>query len=375
MHPLGWDVNRLISADHFGWSAFTTTESLFLAAEDAERASSDADLRSPAFRPIFSNLGLFPTNPWHEYVEFVHFDDETGLAWMHMVHTGGRSEMTTPVVETANSLLTYVGAVNAEAGCLVHSEGGGGGDITAAEAFDAAGQSRRCWAPVITFQDKTGSPEIFTDLVEAVTSHLNPPTLIIDLDGDPDSIPTKQGSTWVSAVDGMGSDECHHWRITFGDNDASSGTEATDVAVTLINLEELPPEARDDAYVADQLHLRSFAEEALVGDPVVGTSDLMPLTRDDGDVRMCMGGECPIGNLFTDAIRWAAGADIAFAASGGLRGPGWPKGEVKMSDIFLALPFINSPCTGVMSGVAIYRLLKYSVGIAEFQSTCEYRTE
>lgn len=37
-------------------------------------------------------------------------------------------------------------------------------------------------------------------------------------------------------------------------------------------------------------------------------------------------GECPLGNLYTDAYRWRFGADIAFSTCGGLRGPGWPAG-------------------------------------------------
>ena len=71
-------------------------------------------------------------------------------------------------------------------------------------------------------------------------------------------------------------------------------------------------------------------------------------------------GECPIGNLFSDALRWASGADFAVMNSGGVRGPGWPAGEVRMSDIWAAHPFENYPCTGVMTGVSVFRLLNYS---------------
>merc|ERR1719253_1124637 len=85
--------------------------------------------------------------------------------------------------------------------------------------------------------------------------------------------------------------------------------------------------------------------------------------------RMCMGGECPLGNLFTDAIRWSTNADFAVLASGGLRGPGWPAGNVTVGDLWAALPFINQLCTGVMSGVSIYRLLNYSTAVSAFEST------
>ena len=55
--------------------------------------------------------------------------------------------------------------------------------------------------------------------------------------------------------------------------------------------------------------------------------------------------------------------------SGGLRGEGWPAGEVHVSDIWAALPFINHMCTGAMSGVSVFRLLNYSTSVATFEST------
>jgi len=105
-------------------------------------------------------------------------------------------------------------------------------------------------------------------------------------------------------------------------------------------------------------------------DPIVGTSDFMPASSIDGDdvFRLCMGGECPIGNLFNDALRWASGADFAVMNSGGLRGPGWPAGGVRMSDIWAAYPSENFLCTGVMSGVSVLRLLDYSTASATFES-------
>ena len=62
-------------------------------------------------------------------------------------------------------------------------------------------------------------------------------------------------------------------------------------------------------------------------------------------------------------------ADFAVLPSGGLRGPGWPAGEVRMSDLWAAYPFINYKCTGVMSGVSVFRLLNYSTAVATFEST------
>lgn len=80
-------------------------------------------------------------------------------------------------------------------------------------------------------------------------------------------------------------------------------------------------------------------------------------------------GECPIGNLFTDSLRWASDADFAVLNSGGLRGPGWAEGPVHVGDLWAAIPFINYMCTGVMSGVSVYRLLNYSTAVSTFEST------
>lgn len=68
-------------------------------------------------------------------------------------------------------------------------------------------------------------------------------------------------------------------------------------------------------------------------------------------------------------MRWATNADFAVVASGGVRGPGWDAGPVRVGDLWTALPFMNHACTGVMSGVSVYRLLNYSTAVATFQST------
>mmetsp|Transcript_23420 Transcript_23420/g.53443 ORF Transcript_23420/g.53443 Transcript_23420/m.53443 type:complete len:660 (-) Transcript_23420:285-2264(-) len=68
-------------------------------------------------------------------------------------------------------------------------------------------------------------------------------------------------------------------------------------------------------------------------------------------------------------MRWKEGADIAFTPSGGLRGPGWPAGQVRMSDLWSALPFANNLCSGVLSGLSIFKILDYSASVATFTST------
>ena len=142
----------------------------------------------------------------------------------------------------------------------------------------------------------------------------------------------------------------------------------TNYTYVTVDLQSLPVEYKDGKYVQDMIFLRGLADEALTNDPVVGSSDFMPFTRID-DWRMCMGGECSIGNLYTDAIRWFSDADFAVMSSGGLRGEGWDAGYVRVSDLWAALPFLNHVCTGTMSGVSVFKLLNYSTAVATFKST------
>jgi hypothetical protein len=81
-----------------------------------------------------------------------------------------------------------------------------------------------------------------------------------------------------------------------------------------------------------------------------------------------MGGECPIGNLYTDASRWQADADFAVMNSGGIRGPGWDKGPVRTSNLWEGLPYPNTLCTGVMSGLSVFRLMNFSTYMATYET-------
>lgn len=53
--------------------------------------------------------------------------------------------------------------------------------------------------------------------------------------------------------------------------------------------------------------------------------------------------------------------------TGGVRGPGWPAGSVKVSNIWSALPYPNNLCTGVMNGIHLFQLLNYSMSVATFE--------
>ena len=197
-------------------------------------------------------------------------------------------------------------------------------------------------------------------------AHPNPPVLLMNEGNDKGatSVPTKVApNVWVVGLEGNRNKAvCEQIRIEFDKADILNIRTVSNVTLIQHNTKSLPLELKDKTYVSDQTFLRKLADTALENDPVVGSSGFMPFTRTDDEMsyRKCMGGECPIGNLFTSAFRWAADADIAFSSSGGIRGPGWPEGPVRVGNIWEALPFANFLCTGVMSGVSVFRLLNYT---------------
>ena len=75
--------------------------------------------------------------------------------------------------------------------------------------------------------------------------------------------------------------------------------------------------------------------EASRNDPIVATMDTStPLATKPPNEYHCFAGECPIGNLFTDAARWKSKSDLAIIDAGGVRGPGWDAGTFACSTGF-----------------------------------------
>ena len=80
-----------------------------------------------------------------------------------------------------------------------------------------------------------------------------------------------------------------------------------------------------------------------------------------------------MGNLFADAILWwtkasnGEMADLSFFSTGGFRGGGWDAStSVHVSDLWQAMPFPNTVCRGVMSGLSLYKLFHFSINQATF---------
>ncbi|KAL9186795.1 hypothetical protein ACHAXT_010515 [Thalassiosira profunda] len=368
MHPEGWGVNRLISHDRFGWPAYFTSPSLF-----SETGGRDVSLlRTHDFTPIMTNVDLSPSSPWSPYLQGVYFDEGTGLAQIHI--RDDTQPMAAEAVSSLEAALDYVAETNERAGCFENGEGHAT-TFDAEEGHDSdEGHSQwshltaQCWSAVVLFNEP--NQDQYKACLEAALQHPHPPLVFYDMDENDARYATPKIVNDRTVVFHLpdSTDAVSHLRLEVGGYDSGGRRTIQSMEYTAQALDGLPMELKDEDYVADLKYLRTLADQALENDPIVGTSEFMPFTR-EGEWRKCMGGECPIGNLFTDAMAWAADADFAVASSGGLRGPGWPAGPVRVSDLFAALPFMNDLCTGVMSGVSVFKLLNYSTAVATYEST------
>lgn len=331
MHPLDWNVNRLIMHDYFGMRTFWTNPSLM----DQHKGDSEVSIRdlsglqTETFRPtIHGNKFVETTNSWSQYVKNVHFDEATGLAIIYVqeqyISTGAVKSL--PPEAAARALLNYIYHENRGKGCLE--------TFTPYDAYvleknrttvDEISLNERCWIPVLI---KTHA-EAFQPFLDTVLEFEHGPAVLVNIRTHDKSYeqPRQVGkdNVWVISYEDD-DDIARQLRISLTDDrEKVSG-------LTLLehSLESFPNSTKDDELRRDVVFLRELAEEARLNNPVRGLSVAMPIARLD-DFRACFGGECPIGNLHTDALRWYTGADFSFIQSGGIRGEGWPAGPVRVS--------------------------------------------
>lgn len=386
MHPLQWVVNRLILNQVFGLDVFIGNPSLLLQNKvDSSVSQRDiSDLQAFDFPLLLSNSAIAPINSWFAYTKAVHFDQETGLAIASL--TSENVPLWVSQVEASRGILNYIAKINRENGCdetmtayqqylekipilsnrtLDMTNGG----IAENQEF-LQGQSgptptegtTTCWAPVILYSDVENN---YLPFLEAITRHENPPALIVNLEFAYESFPVPQyyedTNVWVGTCPMDDATYCQH-RITVSED----RKQILDVKFVSRSLAELPTELKDAQWNSDISSLRALADDAQLNNPVLGYSGFMPITR-IGEYRACQAGECPLGNLYTDAIRWFTDADVAFTSSGGYRGKGWPEGPVRLTELYAGLPFPNTECYGTMSGVSLFKLLNYTTSVSTFE--------
>jgi len=356
MHPLGWNVNRLVLNEILGWKLFASTPSLL--AQDDEVSRRDlSDLQTEDMPLVLTNVAVPPSNSWYSYTKAIYFDKATGLAVLSVADSD--QPYTISQIETCLGILDYVAKVNMESGCTDSTS-----EYNAYLNRTIDSTERQCWLPVVYYAD---IKKQFDAFLAAVIEYENPPALIIDVEANEPafSTPQRMGSKGVWLVSyRINTTTYYQHRLTISEDKQS----VTNVELIIKDLEALPPELKDDRYSSDVQTIQSLVDEALANDPVVGSSTMMPVAR-VGDYRRCKAGECEIGNLFTDALRWFTSSDVAFISSGGLRGSGWPAGPVKVSNLWESLPFPNLMCNGTMSGVSLFKLFDYSTATATFEAS------
>ncbi|CAB9513893.1 Metabotropic glutamate receptor-like protein [Seminavis robusta] len=261
------------------------------------------------------------------------------------------------------------GQVNASS----HTTAGAQG--TASTTSHKVEQRPQCWVPVILYYHTDTASDWFAYFVEEMLEAPNRPAVILDAGGnevDDYSTPVRLNSTahekrdvWLHSY--ITNSETY-WQHQITINTTAQPPVVTNVSAVFVeSIADLPEEYKKDTLYQNQIRLlRQFANEAIEHDVVVGTALAMPTQRVGPYIR-CLGGECEAGNLFANAMQWEAQTDIAFLASGGLRGNGWEAGPVHLSEIWGMLPFPNTICTGTMSGVSLFNILEYSIRTATFE--------
>lgn len=377
MHELGWSVNRLVLHHIMGWNVFGAAPSL-LTQNSVDLNVSQTDisaLQSTEMPLLLTNVAVPSGNSWHPYTVPIYFDETTGLAVMLVYNSN--QPMNADQVESVVGSLNYIKRRNVESGCdmIAANTTSPGSQYTLFDKFvnatkNSSSSSWICWAPVVLYADVR---DRFATFLQQVSEHDYPPALVVDLEGEipeyrePQLVGSK-GAVWVVSHAQAANMYIHHEIELNTNDDATNGGHRRFEQVSLIleDLSSLNASLKDEQYVRDVAALREQADQAFENNPVVGRSEFMPLTR-EGNYRRCKAGECEIGNLFTDAARWWANTDIAFSGSGGFRGPGWDAGDVRVSNIWEALPFPNNMCSGTLTGISLFNLVKYSVNAATFE--------
>lgn len=385
MHPLQWVVNRLVLREVFSLDVFISTPSLLLQnkVDSAVSQRDIGDMQTHDMSFLLTNANVPSSNSWHEYLVSSYFDPATGLAVANLADHSVPVSITAE--EAARGFLNYVYKVNQDNGCYnqnsIYNEYLSNnpllefGDLsinqTLADLQDEekqnTGKIELCWATVILFSDLEA---LYWPFLETVVQLEHPPDLLVNLEYTYETFPVPelyQGTTWVASC-GMNSDNYCQQRIqlTEGGENRERQPRIQNVDFVGKELETLPEELKDEQWRQHILQLRPLADAAEQNNPIVGYTKTMPISRID-NYRACKAGECPLGNLFTDAIRWFTNTDVAFTSSGGYRGEGWPEGPVRLTDLYASLPFPNTECTGIMSGLSLLTLLNYTTSVSTFE--------
>jgi hypothetical protein len=353
MHPLKLSVNTHVFNVLLGWGVFLSKASLL--SLDATQ-SGIRSLQSRSMPLLLTNAIVSPISSWHEYSRAVHLDAETKLAVLSIVPASAEPSSRVDSISSVLGILRYVAKLSRESGCNPSTS-----------LYDSyldrshvAMEAPSCWIPVVWYCDP--DPAHFEFFLQTVTESEYAPAAIVDTESNSAGFlsPRQYGSkgTWVLSYKADPQLFTLHSFVL--DEDRKTILNFT---TQNENILDLPENFKDEIYLKHVTDLEDLAAQAIANNPILGNSTSMPAPV-EGDFYRCIVGECELGNLFSDALRWYTGADVAFLAGDGFRGSGWPEGFVRVSDLWEASRFPYTECTGTMSGISLFQLLNYSTSSA-----------
>jgi 7 transmembrane sweet-taste receptor of 3 GCPR/5'-nucleotidase, C-terminal domain len=143
-----------------------------------------------------------------------------------------------------------------------------------------------------------------------------------------------------------------------------------DISVIHEDLLNIPEEAKTDEHRQSLDNIRQYANEAVESSMIkelgVKTYAMPEQTNPVDGFRYCYVGECEMGNLYADALRWVEDADVGLLPSFMFDGPGWNEGEIRTLEILENLPYATSRCAGTMTGYSLLRILNHSLRTTSF---------
>lgn len=332
MHPLTWAVN-MVAMERLGVPyGYMTVPSLFTARNVQHPERWRWFHNSTRLRAMASNVEVPPSDAWFDHVARTQIFDGVGLITL----LENASPNTLPVGPV---LLAAVRALRLRADVTTVVVYLFDGSLTAEMILREARDALLEGGPFGDEEESWASPDVIISTSATsstlTTAAVSNGTLVLSLQPSASLL--------------------HVINITHGN---PLGT-----TVWTENL-VIPPATGDSTYYAHQAFLNELAASAATNDPVLGhTVEDMPAHR-AGNVRICLSGECPIGRMFANAFREKGLWDVGLTSSGGFRGPGWPAGPFRVSDVWAAMPFANAYCHGKIRGVTLWKMLNYSTALS-----------
>lgn len=419
MSRFGFGVNVLIFGE-LGFRTWTLPAYTLWPGRLEEDALYHA--QDPNFPAVISNVVTSPIEGPHPYIKSVHFDEETKLALIYL--TKAELENTHSQVISSQRLLQFIYKRNQAHGCnlddqpISYTIPRSGYSAFSSESFSDWFRSNpdpnrnvsfpisddnveNCYIPVIVFDDKNKTQ--YDLFMESLRQPIQPdiadgaptlrPHLLVDLyghglseEGQAISISilnTTDDSSSAENNDGASANSSSPktWLVSFVWNTtnyhqvemsiASNQKRIEQVTVTSHDdITNLPPDAQTEEYYQDLDKLRQYAREALqsslINEVGVATENMPEMTSAVDGFRRCYAGECELGNLFADAMRWTGQTDVALLPSFMFDGPGWRAGEIRTLELLENVPYAAPWCSLTLTGNSLLRVLQYSITTASF---------